>query len=192
MNGIDFSPFNNIFIKCSLLYELIDANTDRIREVIVSYFEARVGSSWSRLIDVIRLVAMIGPVILSSGAVMLGYRNEVLVQLQGSKRIVVIGLVMIGRIYLIVVYAYIVFRRVARVRFLRRLVREKFESLKLISVREYLDESYEETTIRECRESLRVLSGSPYSAIRQAADSGSSGGLRGTQEELEKFINPLA
>jgi hypothetical protein len=99
---------------------------------------------------------------------------------------------MIGRIYLIVVYAYIVFRRVARVRFLRRLVREKFESLKLISVREYLDESYEETTIRECRESLRVLSGSPYSAIRQAADSGSSGGLRGTQEELEKFINPLA
>jgi hypothetical protein len=138
---------------------------------------------------------MIGPVILSSGAVMLGYlmyRNDVLVQLQGSKRIVVIGLVMIGRIYLIVVYAYIVFRRVARVRFLRRLVREKFESLKLISVREYLDESYEETTIRECRESLRVLSGSPYSAIRQAADSGSSGGLRGTQEELEKFINPLA
>jgi hypothetical protein len=120
------------------------------------------------------------------------YRNEVLVQLQGSKRIVVIGLVMIGSIYLIVVYAYIVFRRVARVRFLRRLVREKFESLKLISVREYLDESYEETTIRECRESLRVLSGSPYSAIRQAADSGSSGGLRGTQEELEKFINPLA
>jgi len=82
MNGIDFSPFNNIFIKCSLLYELIDANTDRIREVIVSYFEARVGSSWSRLIDVIRFVAMIGPVILSSGAVMLGYRNEVLVQLR--------------------------------------------------------------------------------------------------------------
>jgi hypothetical protein len=83
MNGIDFSPFNNIFIKCSLLYELIDANTDRIREVIVSYFEARVGISWSRLIDVIRFVAMIGPVILSSGAVMLGYlmyRNEVLVQ----------------------------------------------------------------------------------------------------------------
>ena len=66
MNGIDFSPFNNIFIKCSLLYELIDANTYRIREVIVSYFEARVGGSWSRLIDVIRFVAMIGPVILSS------------------------------------------------------------------------------------------------------------------------------
>jgi hypothetical protein len=50
------------------LYELIDANTDRIREVIVSYFEARVGISWSRLIDVIRFVAMIGPVILSSGS----------------------------------------------------------------------------------------------------------------------------